>query len=113
MKKILFIIVLIFSFFIIKNFIFSIYDLWQKRGLVEQAQKELEREKQKNQEFKNMLFKTQTSQFIEEQARDKLLMVKEGEQKVIISKELIASQAALTKTKVEEPNWQKWWKLFF
>lgn len=113
MKKIVFLFIVIASFFIIKNFIFSIYDLWQKRGLVEQAQKELDAQKKQNQELKKKLSQANSVEFIEEQARNKLMLVKPWEQRVFIAKELIASQAALTKGKIEEPNWQKWWKLFF
>lgn len=113
MKKIIFIIITIASLLIIKNFVVSIYDLWQKNNLVVEAQKELENEKKKNQNLKKDLAKAQSSKFIEQEARNKLLLVKEGEQKVIIPKELIASQAAKNEVVNNEPNWKKWLQLFF
>src|SRR3989344_4024287 len=113
MKKIIFFTILIFSAFVIKNLVSSIYTLWQKQSLVVQAQKELEKEKNENQRLKRDFIKANTNEFIEEQARSKLLLVKEGEQKVIIPKELIASQTAQNKITENEPNWRKWWNLFF
>lgn len=113
MKRIIFIIILIASFFIIKNFVFSIYTLWQKQGLVERSQMELNKEKKENQTLKEKLNKANSQAFIEEQARNRLFLVKSDEQRVFISQELIASQTAKNKVINETPNWKKWWKLFF
>ena len=80
----------------------------QQRG-----KKNKTKEKNENQRLKRDFIKANTNEFIEEQARNKLLLVKEGEQKVIIPKELIASQTAQNKITENEPNWRKWWNLFF
>jgi len=86
------------------------YEIWQKRDFITQAQKELDFQKQENQRLKSALSYSQTTEFIEKQARDKLFMVKQGEQKVLIPKESENSQEAL---KDNNPNWKKWWNLFF
>lgn len=86
------------------------YDIWQKKDFVTEAQKELSFQKQENQRLKSALSYSQTQEFIEKQARDKLFMVKKGEQKVLIPKE---SEETLKEKKEGLPNWKQWWNLFF
>lgn len=111
MKKILFVTIVIICLLIINDLIHSIYDIWQKKDFVTSAQKELEHQKQENQRLKSALSYSQTQEFIEKEARDKLFMVKKGEQRVLISKE--EEEFAQTGQKENIPNWKKWWNLFF
>src|SRR3990167_7781641 len=99
MKKILFIVAIVASIFIINSLVRSIYDLWKKQDLITQAQKELEREKHQN------------NQFVEEEARNKLLLVKPGEESVIIPQDLLSSQSSQRKNIDTHPNFRKWWDL--
>ena len=112
MKKIVYIIVVIVLFLIINSLVHSIFELWQKQDLLISAQKELDREKQKNQKLKAQYEYVQTPQFLEEQAHNKLFLVKEGEQGVLISQKLI-NQTQAKKGVGERSNWQKWLDLFF
>lgn len=116
MKKILFITILIIAVFIVNNFVHSIYNLWQKKDLVVKIQKELEQKKKENIELKNKLGMVQDSQFIEKEARDKLMLVKPGESRVVIDEKLIKEVEGVNvkkeKTNVQN-NLQKWWGLFF
>lgn len=69
----------------------------------------------KNRELKKKLTQIQSTQFIEEQARDKLGLSKSGETVVIIPEDklkavMVATQSAqITRL----PNWLGWWKVFF
>lgn len=110
MKKIIFIVVVVILLLIIKDLAYSIYDIWQKKDFVAQAQKELDFQKQENQRLKSALSYSQTPEFIEKEARDKLFMVKKGEQKVLIPQE---SENLQKKQEDNDPNWKKWWNLFF
>ena len=110
MKKIIFIIIVVILLFIINNLVNSVFNIWQKKDFVTQSQKELDFQKQENQRLKSALSYSQTQEFIEREARDKLFMVKEGEQKVLIPQESENSQEIL---KDNDPNWKKWWNLFF
>jgi cell division protein FtsB len=110
MRKFFFIIIVIILLFIINDLMHSIYDIWQKKDFVTQAQKELEFQKQENQRLKSALSYSQTQEFIEKEARDKLFMTKEGEQKVLIPQE---SENSQNTQKDNSPNWKKWWNLFF
>ena len=109
MKKILFCIIVIIFLFIINDLVRSIYDIWQKKDFVMQAEKELSRQKQENQRLKSALSYSKTQEFIEREARDKLFMVKKGEQRILLSKDTKEVQ----EKKEKLPNWKQWWNLFF
>jgi cell division protein FtsB len=111
MKKISFIIIVVVLILIINNLIASIWDIWQKKDVVSQAQKELSHQKQENQRLKSALSYAKTPEFIEKEARDKLFMVKEGEQKVLLPQASENPQELSNKN--NDPNWKKWIKLFF
>lgn len=110
MKKIVFIAIVVCLTLVINNLVRSIYDLWQKQDLLVEAQNQLEERRADNEKLKAELSYVQSQKFIEEEARNKLFMVKPGEQNVLISSELIKEE----KPKVEKniPNWEKWLNLF-
>lgn len=112
MKKILFFAVLIGSFLIINNLVRSISDLWRKQDLIEQAKIDVVKEKKDNQKLKEQLSKAQSEQFIEEQARNKLFLVKPDEKLVVIPQDLLKT-ASPSAPPPPLPNWQQWLKLFF
>lgn len=96
---------------IINDLARSMYDVWRKKDFITQAQKELGFQKQENQRLKSALSYVQTQEFIEKEARNKLFMVKGGEQKVLIPQDQESSEESQKKS--NEPNWKKWWNLFF
>ena len=111
MKKVLFIIIVVTLLIIVNNLVRSIFDILQKKDFVTEVDKELVYQKQENQSLRSRLAYSQTPEFIEKEARDKLFMVKKGEQKVLIPKESEFSNESLKKD--NSPNWKKWWNLFF
>lgn len=122
MKRALFFITLIVSLFVINNLVRSIFNLWQKQQLVEQAGKELSKEKEENQKLKNELSNVEGQGFIEEQARNKLLLLRPDEQRILIADNLSLATRSGKKSKGEGKeanpdsigaNWKKWWELFF
>jgi cell division protein FtsB len=96
----------------INGLLHSIYDIWHKQDLLTSAQKQLDREKLENQKLKGELSFAQTPQFLEEQAHNKLFLVKPGEQEVLISPSLVGKNQP-QKQNQNIPNWQKWFQLFF
>jgi cell division protein FtsB len=110
LKKVVFIITIIVLLLVINNLIHSIYDIWNKQDLLTQAQKELIRQQDKNQKLKAELSYVQTATFIEQEARNKLFLVKPGEQEVLIPNN--ASENKKTQQQ-QVPNWQQWLKIFF
>lgn len=110
MKKVIFIVVVIVLLLIINNLVRSMYDVWQKKDYIAQAQKELDFQKQENQRLKSALSYSKTQEFIEKEAREKLFMIKKDEQKVLVPQDQEDSEA---KKLDNDPNWKKWWDLFF
>jgi cell division protein FtsB len=115
-KKIVFFGFIIFSFFVINDSLHSIYSLWQKYDMLDHARRSLSVEKKRNSEFKQQLDLVNAPHFIEEQARNKLFLVKPGEGIVVLAPTEYpsASSPALIKSIIDKrANWQKWWDVFF
>lgn len=114
MKKVVFFLIVIISFFIIQDFLRSIYNLWQKRELLDFAKKELEAKQIENKKLKYQLKIAQSDEFVEKEARDKLLMLKEGEKEIVLDDSLIGDKNKKGEGKEDNrSNIQKWWNLFF
>lgn len=113
MKKILFIIIVVVLLFITKDLTQSIFEIWQKKDFVNQAEQELSYQKQENQRLKSELSYSKTSEFVEKEARDKLFMVKQGEQRVLVPKDSENADQNPQARGANLPNWQQWWNLFF
>ncbi len=109
-KKFFYFVVIIISLITIQNLVRSIYNLWNKQDLVVKAKKDLDREKQENQQLKTELSYVKSQEFIEEEARNKLFMVKPGESGVIVPQDLIKKKEV--KKEIELSNWQQWINLF-
>lgn len=91
----------------------SIYTLWQKEHLILKANAELGKEKRDWESLKQKLISVQKPQFVEEEARNKLLLSKPGEGVIVIPTQFDASPSAMPKPKDTRPNWKKWWETFF
>lgn len=115
MKRIVFFIALGILLIFIYNLSFSIYNLWQKRDVIARAQKELEKEKRENTELVKKYETARKPEFIEEEARNKLFLVKPGESEVILPElpSKISSSSSKASSEKNMPNWKKWWSLFF
>lgn len=111
MKRAIFVIVFVVSVFTIKNLVQSIYDLWQKQDLLVQANLRLEKEKKRHEELRRKLAVVESEHFIEEQARNKLFLGREGESEVILPPPAETSVASAAAEK--KPNYQQWLDLFF
>lgn len=104
---------MLISLLVINNLIRSIISLSQKQELISSAQKQLDKEKKENELLKQQLQQVNNTRFIEEQARNKLFMVKEGEQLVLLPKELPLQNSKQSVTNREEKTpFQEWIALF-
>lgn len=105
--------ILVTAVFFILNLGRSIYGLWQKGDIVAESEQIRDELREKNLQLKEEQMRVETPEFIEEQARNKLNLTREGEV-VVVLPELPISPIPQAQTELsEEPNWQKWWKLFF
>lgn len=115
-KKIVFIIFFIIIFGLFYALGSQIYDSLRSGDRLNQETKKLVNLQKRNMELKNKLSEVQSVGFIEEEARNKLGLAREGETVVIISQKEIDKVLGVEKKQVEEPkipNWQGWLKLFW
>jgi len=114
-KKIVFFIFIVFSFFVINDLTHSIYSLWQKHDLIDRTRRTLGMEKKKNEELKEKLKDAGQQLFIEKEARNKLFLVKPGEGIVVVEPTVYMQASASSTIKPMEglPNWKQWWETFF
>lgn len=90
-----------------------IYNLWHKEDLITQDRNHLAQEVAKNADYKKQLKQAQSPSFIEEEARNKLFMVKPGENQVILPDSTAKNASFLQYAFGDIQNWQKWLSLFF
>lgn len=110
-KTVILLIIIVVLLLIIKNIVASIITLRQNSQIVTGLRQQEIAEKEKNRFLKQQLNHVTTSQFIEQTAREKLGMVKPGEHIVLAPPPINEHE---NPAPVEyEPNWKKWWKLFF
>lgn len=110
-KTIIPLIIVIALLLLIKNILNSIATL-NKNSKILTDLKEQELSAKREQQFlKERLYYVQTNEFIEKEAREKLGMVKSGEQIILLpqNEEKIVQQVK----KESVPNWEKWKRLFF
>jgi cell division protein FtsB len=111
-KKILFLITIIASLFIIKDLLYSIYTLWHKNDLLIVAQKQLLMEEKTNARLKVQLNEAKKPSYVESQARNELFMVKPGENVVLLSQNKAENLHPVQEVSMLA-NWQQWVNLFF
>lgn len=113
MKRIISLTIIIICLISIIQSLRSIYDLWHKKDLVLRAQNHLHQVQQENKQLKEQLIFVQTPQFVEEEARNKLFLVKQGEKNVIIAKDLIATGSGEAVKSISSiPIWAQWLQAF-
>lgn len=114
MKKIFFFIGTLIALFIINSLLQSIFSLTQKNTVIEKAKQELAAEKAENSRLKQQLTEVQDPAFIEKEARNKLFLVKPGEQMVLIPNPSVSPTPVVRREKqIAKPNWVQWYEFFF
>lgn len=94
----------------------SLTSLLSQRGNIEKAEETLALEKKKHEELILKTEYVESAAFIEREAREKLLLGKPGETRVIIDEKLLFETLGTAGAELQRdirPNWQKWLELFF
>lgn len=112
MKRISFFAIVLVLLFIIFQLITSIYTLWHKQDVLIQATEELQQQKKEHANLESQLQKVKSNAFVDEEARDKLLLTKPGQADVLINSSLLALPQSARK-EAAKPNWQQWLDLFW
>lgn len=111
MRKVIPFIVIFLLLIVIKNNISSITHTIKNKNTAEVLKSQLNEEERENKLLKERLFYVKTNQFVEDEARQKLGMLRSGEYIVIAP-----TSAPLNKERIyfdSTPNWEKWLDLFF
>jgi cell division protein FtsB len=87
----------------------TIVDLLHRKGIVAQRQAELVAKKAENEQLRAQMQDVQSEGYVERVARNTLGLVKEGESIVLLG----GKESEAVQENHEEPNWMKWWRLFF
>lgn len=100
---------------VIYNLVSQISDALKSGERLSRQAEEVYKLEAKNKELKKKLSEIKSPQFIEEEARNKLGLAKEGETLVIIPDEKIKEILGATDSAQEQrlPNWLGWLKVFF
>jgi len=108
-------IVIVVSIVMVINLSRSIWDLWRRRDVLGERQEVLRRAEEENKRLQSELEYAQSPEFIEQEARNRLGLGREGETIVLMPKFQISSTKSQTNEEKEEnaPNWKRWWRLFF
>lgn len=109
---------IIAGIYILWSFSFSIYRLWKKGDVVSNKQMYLKTIEKEQDQLKTELSYTLKSTFIEEEARNKLNLVKPGETLIIVPDASVSAKSEYEKEILSdkegsnESNIQRWWKVF-
>jgi cell division protein FtsB len=110
LKKVAIVGVLIILVVIIKNILTSILSTHDRAQILKELQNELSQKKEEQAFLSQKLYYAKTDAFVEEEARQKLGMIREGEVVVIDEKVKFVKRPVAPKNK---QVWQMWWELFF
>lgn len=121
-SKLLYIIhisLIVIGFGLVGSFISSIYGLWRRGDIVSEKEAYLRQLEKEQIQLKNQLSYTLTQEFIEEEARNKLNMIKPGETLVVLpqesssASELVSTMMVLPQEAVSQKSTiVLWWNLF-
>jgi cell division protein FtsB len=110
-KTIILLIIIFVLLLVIKNIVASIVSLRQNSQIVTTLKQQENTEKEKKRFLQEQLYYVNTPQFIENEAREKLGMVKPGEH-IVLAPPPAPATSPSNPTNFT-PNWKKWWNLFF
>lgn len=114
-KKISLVFFILISLVIAYNLLKQIAETLDSSKRLGRVVDEIKKLEVKNKELKKTLEEIKSPEFVEEQARNKLGLVKPGETMVIISdvklKQILESSASANENRL--PNWLGWLKLFW
>lgn len=100
---------LIILMLLVKNIVESIYSTKDRSQILKQLQVERDVKKREEAYLTQKLAIAKTDQFVEEEARRKLGLVKPGEQ-IVVDEKLEPKKPEIVPEEV--PNWKKWTNLF-
>ncbi len=108
-KKVLIVVICITLVILVRNILSSILSTHERSQILERLQSELASKKEQETILQQRLALAKTDAFVEQEARIKLGLVREGE-KIIADERVKPVQPKIVEP--EPPNWQKWLSIF-
>jgi len=90
----------------------SLIEMWQRRDILKERQEVWDKLAAENEALKRELVEAQTPEYIEEVAREKLGLIREGETIILMPNDKIQMTNENANTE-DIARWKKWWRLFF
>ena len=117
-KKVFAIVLLLIIVLVGISFVRSTSRVFSSQARLDQAKSKLEEVKREQEEIKRELSYIESDFYKDKQARDMLGLVKEGEIVVVMPEDEILRRLSPRRgneeeTSLPEPNWKKWFNLFF
>ncbi|QHO63061.1 FtsB family cell division protein [Candidatus Chazhemtobacterium aquaticus] len=91
----------------------SLWDLYQAKDRLVEAEVNLEEVKAEQELLSARLEEVRSDEFKEKEVRDKLTRRLPGETVVLVPEVELVERGLREKNEEKRPNWQKWWDLFF
>jgi len=95
----------------------NIIKVREAKERLKEREEHIEKIRKENEELSQRVETFKSDEFVEKQLRDKLGLAKEGETIIVLPDEETIKKFAPNDEKEEEilpdPNWKKWFKLFF
>lgn len=104
-------ILLILSIILTVNIIRTFADLSRQESIIKEAEDRLQKAQEEKGNLQKNLAKVESQEYIEQEARNKLNLGKEGEV-VLILPSVSPFSSPTPKPSDTSPNWQKWVRLF-
>lgn len=113
--RIIRLLIIVVSAVLVVNLSRSIWDLWRRRDILGERQAVLKRLEAEQARLQKEFEYAQSPEFIEQEARNRLGLAREGETVVLMPNDKLPMINGATEEKIQEnvPNWKRWWKLFF
>lgn len=109
-KKIILVVVCIALLVLLKNILSSIVSTHERSQILKELRMELASKKEQEVLLTQKLSVAKTDEFVENEARSKLGLVREGE-KIVVDEKIRPNVPKPVVAK--PPNWQKWLALFY
>lgn len=103
----------LFSLILIVTLSRSIISVWQKRDVIREREETLAKIEAENEALKKRLALSQSPDYIEREAREKLGLTRPGESVVLMPPATEAAKLLEELLPKPLPNWRQWWRLFF
>jgi len=91
----------------------NLYTAYQNSKLLSDSQRKLQQLKLENESLQQESWQASDPSFIDQEARQRLGLVKPGEVLIILPHDTATTAATPTQKIVDEPVWKKWMSLFF